>query len=163
MRNAGLDELQARIKIGKGNFNNLSYADNTTLLAESKEELKSLLMREKKENERASLHLNIKKTKVMASGPIPSWQTKGEKGKTVTDSLFLGPKITAEGDCNHEIRRRLLLGRKLMTNLDSVLKSRDIALPTKIHTVKAVVSPVVTDSCESWTVMKAKHQRIDGV
>ena len=138
MRNAGLDELQARIKIGKGNFNNLSYADNTTLLAESKEELKSLLMKVKEESERVGLKLNIQKTKIMASGPITSWEIDGKTVETVADLILGGSKITADGDCSHEIKRCLLLGRKVMTNLDSVLKSKDITLPTKIHVAKAI-------------------------
>ena len=148
MRNARLDELQGGIKIGRRNINNLRYADDTTLTAESKEERKGLLMRVK-ECERASLKLNIKKTKIMASGPITSWQIEGEKVQVVTDFLFLGSKITADGDCSHEIRRQLLLGRKATTNLDSVPKSRDVTLTTKVRIVKAVVFPVLTYSCES--------------
>ena len=159
MRNAGLDELQAGIKISRRNINNLRYLDDTTLMSESKEELKSLLMRVK-ESERASFKLNIKKTKIMESGPITSWQIEGEKVKVVTDFLLLGSKITVDGDCSHEIRRQLLLGRKAMTNLYSVLKSRDITLPTKVHIVKAMVFPVVPYDCESWTVKKAECQRI---
>ena len=139
MRNAGLEEAQAGIKIARRNLNNLRYADDTTLMAESEEELKSLLMRVKEESEKAGLKLNIQKTKIMASGPITSWQTEGEKVEVVTDFLFLGSKITEDGDCSHEIRRRFLLGRKAMTNLDNVLKSRDITLPAKIHIVFPVV------------------------
>jgi len=144
MRNARLDESQAGVKLGGRNINNLRYADDTTLMAESEEELKSLLMRVKEEHERAGLKLNIKKTNIMASGPITSWQIEGEKVEVVTDFLFLGSKITVDGDCSHEIRRHLLLGRKAMTNLDSVLKSRDVTLPTNVHIVKAMVFPVVT-------------------
>ena len=144
MRNARLDESQAGVKLGGRNINNLRYADDTTLMAESEEELKSLLMRVKEERERAGLKLNIKKTNIMASGPITSWQIEGEKVEVVTDFLFLGSKITVDGDCSHEIRRHLLLGRKAMTNLDSVLKSRDVTLPTNVHIVKAMVFPVVT-------------------
>ena len=143
MRNARLDESQAGVKLGGRNINNLRYADDTTLMAESEEELKSLLMRVKEERERAGLKLNIKKTNIMASGPITSWQIEGEKVEVVTDFLFLGSKITVDGDCSHEIRRHLLLGRKAMTNLDSVLKSRDVTLPTNVHIVKAMVFPVV--------------------
>ena len=139
MRNAGLDEAQAGIKITRRNINNLRYADDTTLMAESKEELKSLLMKVKEENEKVGLKLNIQKTKIMASGPITSWQTDWETMETVTDFIFWGSKITADGDCSHEIKRRLLLGRKAMTNLDSILKSRDITLPTKVHLVKVMV------------------------
>ena len=157
MRNARLDELQAGIKIGGRNINNLRYAYNITLMAGNEEELKSLLMRVKEESARAGLKLNIKKTKIMASGPITSWQIEGEKVEVLTDFLFLGSKITLGGNCNHEIRRRLLLGRKAMTNLDSVLKSRDITLSTKVHIVKAMVFPVVTCTCESWTIRKAEH------
>jgi len=144
MRNARLDESQAGVKLGGRNINNLRYADDTTLMAESEEELKSLLMKVKEERERAGLKLNIKKTNIMASGPITSWQIEGEKVEVVTDFLFLGSKITVDGDCSHEIRRHLLLGRKAMTNLDSVLKSRDVTLPTNVHIVKAMVFPVVT-------------------
>ena len=162
MRNARLDELQARINISGRNISHLRYADETTLMTESEEELKSLLMRVKKERERASLRLNIKnKTKIMASGPITSWQIKGEKVDVVTEFLFLGSKTTADGDCSHEMRRQLLLGRKAMTNLDSVLKSRDVTLPAKICIVKAMVFPLVTYGCESWTVKKAECQRVD--
>ena len=159
MRNAGLEETQAGIKIARRNINNLRNADDTTLMAESEEELKSLLMKVKEESEKIGLKPNIKKTKLMASGPITSWQIDGE---TVADFIFLGSKITADGDCSHEIKRRLLIGRKVMTNLDSILKSRDITLPTKVHLVKAMVFPVVMYGCESWTVKKAEHRRIDG-
>ena len=145
MRNAELDEAQAGIKTARRNINNLRYADDTTLMAESKEEIRSLLMKVKEESEKAGLKLNIQKTKFMASGPITSWQIDGETVKTVTDFIFLGSKITANGDCNHEIKKCLLLGRKIMTNLDSILKSRDITLPI---TVKAMVFPVVTYQCE---------------
>ena len=160
-RNAGLDEAQAGIKIAGRNINNLRYADDTTLLAESEEELKSLLMKVKEESEKVGLELNIQKTKIIASGPITSWQIDGETVETVSDFIFLGSKITADGDYNHEIKRRLLLGRKVMTNLDSILKSRDITLPTKICLVKAMVFPVVMYGCESWTIKKAERQRID--
>ena len=153
MRNGGLEEAQARIKIARRNINNLRYAGNTTLTAEREEELKSLLMKVKEESEKVGLKLNIQKTKIMASGPITSWQKDGE---TVADFIFLGSKITADGDCSHEIKRRLLLGRKVMTNLDSILKSRDITLPTKVHLAKAMVFPVVTYRCESWTIKKAE-------
>ena len=160
MRNAGLDEAQAGIKIARRNINNLRYADDTTLLVES-EELKSLLMKVKEESEKVGLKFSIQKTKIMASGPINSWQIDGETVDTVSDFIFLGSKITADGDCSHEIRRRLLLGRKVMTNLDSILKNRDITLPTKVHQVKAMVFPVVMYGCESWTIMKAERRRID--
>ena len=160
MRNAGLDEAQAGIKIAGRNFNNLRYANDTTLMAES-EELKSLLMKVKEESEKASLKLNIQRTKIMVSGPITSWQIDGETVETVSDFIFLGSKITADGDCSHEIKRCLLLGRKVMTNLDNILQSRDITLATKVHLIKAMVFPVVTYGCESWTVKKAKRQRID--
>ena len=156
-----MDEAQAGIKIASRNINYLIHADDTTLMAESKQELKSLLMKVKEENEKAGLKLNIQKTKIMAFGPITSWQIDGETMETVTDFIFLGSKITADGDCSHEIKRYLLLGRKAMTNLDSVLKSRDITLPTKVCLVKAMVFPVVLYGCESWTVKKAEHQRID--
>ena len=146
MQNARLDKAKARIKISRRNIINLRYADDTTLMAESEEELKSLLMKVEEESEKVDLKLNIQKTKIMASGPITSWQIDEE---TVTDFIFLGSKITADGDCNHEIKRRLLLGRKAMTNLDSILKSRDITLPTKVHLVKAVDFPVVMYGCES--------------
>ena len=144
MRNAGLDEAQAGIKIARRNINNLRYADDTTLMAESKEGLKSLLMKVKEESEKVGLKLNIRKTKIMASGPITSWEMDGETVETGTDFIFLGSKITADGDCSHEIKRCLLLRRKVMTNLDSMLKSSDITLPTKVHLVKATVFPVVT-------------------
>ena len=153
MRNAGLDEAQARIKIAGRNINNLRYADDTTLMAKSEEELKNLLMKVKKESEKVGLKLNIQKTMIMASGPITSWEIDGE---TVSDYIFLGCKITADGDCSHEINRRLLPGRKVMTNLDSILKSRDITFPTKVHLVKAMVFPVVMYGCECWTVKKAE-------
>ena len=156
MRNAGLDEAQAGIKIAGRNINNLRYTDDTTLMAESEEELKSLLIKVKEESEKFGLKLNIQKTKIMASGPITSWQIVGETMETLTDFIFLGSKITADDDCSHEIKRRLLLGRKDMRNLDSILKSRDIALPTKVHIVKAMIFPV-TYGCESWTLKKAEH------
>ena len=156
-----LDEVQAGIKIAGRNINNFRYADDTTLMAESKEELKRLLMNVKKESEKVGLKLNIQKTKIMASGPITSWQIDGETVETVSDFIFLGSKITAYGDCSHEIKRLLLLGRKVMTNLDSIFKSRDITLPTKVRLVKAMVFPVVMCGCESWTVKKAECQRID--
>ena len=154
MRNAGLEEAQAGIKIAGRNINNLRYADDTTLMAES-EELKSLLMNMKQESEKVGLKLNIQKTKIMASGPITSWETDGETVEIVTD-YFSGSKITTDGDCSHEIKRHLLLGRKVMTNLDSIFKSRDITLPTKVHLVKAMVFPVVMYGCESWTIKKAE-------
>ena len=154
IRNSGLEEAQAGIKIAGRNTNNLRYADDTTLMAEREEELRSLLMKVKEESEKVGLKLNIQKTKIMASGPITSWQIDGE---TVADFIFLGSKITADGDCRHEIKRHLLLGRKVMTNLYSILKSRDITLPTKVHLVKAMVFPVVMYGCESWIVKKAEH------
>ena len=157
MRNAGLDAAQAGIKIARRNINNFRYADDTTLMLES-EELKSFLIKVKEESEKVGLKLYIQKTKIMASGPITSWQIDGE---TVTDFIFLGSKITADGDCSHEIKRLLLLGRKAMTNLDSILKSRDIILPTKVCLVKAMVFPVVMYGRENWTIRKAEHQRID--
>ena len=158
MRNAGLEETQAGIKIAGRNINNLRYADDTTLMAESEEELKSLLMKVKEESEKLGLNLNIQKTKIMASGPITSWQIYGETMETVTDFIFWDSKITADGDCSHEIKRCLLLERKAMTNLDSILKSTDITLLTL---VKAMVFPVVMCGCESWTIKKAERQRID--
>ena len=161
MRNAGLEEAQAGIKIAGKNINNLRYADDTTLMAESKDELKSLLMKMKEESEKVGLKLNIQKTKIMASSPITSRQIDGETVETVADLILWGSKITADGDCSHEIKRHLLLGRKVMTNIDSILKSRNITLPTKVRLVKAVVFPVVMYGCESWTVKKAEHQRID--
>ena len=161
MRNAGLEEAQAGIKIARRNINNLRYADDTTLMAESEEELKSLFMKVKVESEKVGLKLNIQKTKIMASGPITSWQIDRETMEIVTDFIFGGSKITADGDCSHEIKRSLLLGRKTLTNLDSVLKSRDITLLTKVWIVKAMVFPVVMYGCESWTIKKAEHQRID--
>ena len=156
-----MEETQAGIKIARRNINNLRYADDTTLMAESEEELKSLLMQVKVESEKVGLKLNIQKMKIMASGPITSWEIDGEIVETVSNFIFLGSKITADGDCSHEIKRRLLLGRKVMTNLDSILKSRDITLPTKFRPVKAMVFPVVMYGCESWTVKKAERQRID--
>ena len=157
MQNAGLDEAQAGIKFAGRNINNLRYEDDTTLMAESEEELKSLLMKVKEETAKAGLKLNIQKTKIMASGPITSWQIDGETMETVTDFNFLGSKITADDDCSHVIKRRLLLRRKAVTNLDSILKSRDITLPTKVHIVKTMVFPVVMYGCESWTIKKAEH------
>ena len=157
MRNAGLEEAQAGIKIARNNINNLRYADDTTLMAQSEEELKSLLMNVKQESEKVGLKLNIQKTKIMASGPIMSWQIDGERVETVSNLIFGGSQITADGDCSPEIKRRLLLGRTVMTNLDSIFESRDITLPTKVHLVKAMVFPVVTYGCESWTVKKAEH------
>ena len=156
MRNAELDEAQAGIKIARRNINNLRYTDNTTLMTEN-EELKSLLMKVKVESEKAGLKLNIQKTKIMASGPIISWQTDGERMEIVLDFIFLVSKITADDDCSHEIKRHLFLGRKAITNLDSILKSRDITLSTKVHLVKAMVFPVVMYGCESWTIKKAEH------
>ena len=156
MQNARLDEAQAGIKIAGRNINNLRYADDTTLMAESEEELKSLLMKVKEESEIVGLKLNIQKTKLMASGAITSWQIDSETMETVTAFTFLGSKITADGDCSHEIKRHLLLGRKAMTNLDSILKSRNITLPTKAHLVKAMVFPVVVYGCESWTIKKTE-------
>ena len=161
MRNAGLEEAQAGIKIAGRTINNLRYADDTTLMVESEEELKSLLMKVKEDCEKVGLKLNIQKTKVMASGPITSWEIDGETAETVSDFIFLGSKITADGDCSHEIKRCLLLGRKVMPNLDSIFKSRDITLPTKVHLVKAVVFLVVIYGCESWTVKKAECRRVD--
>ena len=160
MRNARLEEAQAGIKIAGRNIHNLRYADDTTLMAESEEELKSLLMKVKVESEKIGLKLNIQKTKIMVSGPITSWQIDGETVETVSDFIFLGSKITTDGDCSHEFKRCLLLGRKVMINLDSIFKSRDISLPTKVHLVKAMVFPVVMYGCESWTVKKAERQRM---
>ena len=161
MRNAGLEEAQAGIKIVRRNTNNLRYADDTTLIAESEDELKSLLMKVKEESEKVGLKLNIQKTKIMASGPITSWEIDAKAVETVADFIFLGSKITADDDCNLEIKRRLLLGRKVISNLDSTLKSRDITLPTMVHLVKAMVFPVVMYGCESWTIKKAECRRID--
>ena len=162
MRNAGLEEAQAGIKIAGRNINNFRYSDDTTLMAESEEEQKSLLMKMKEESKKVGLKLNIQKTKIMASGPISSWQIDGETVERVTDFIFGGSKITADGDCSHEIKRHLLLGRKVITNLDSIFKSRDITLPTKVHLVHlAMVFPVVTYGCESWTKKKAERRRID--
>ena len=161
MRNVELDEALAGIKIAKRNINNLRYADDTTLMAESKEELKSPLMKVKEESEKVGLKLNIQKTKVMASGPITSWQIDGETVETVADFILGGSKITVDGDCSHEIKRGLFLGWKVMTNLDSILKSRDIILSIKVHLVKSMVFPVVMCGCESWTIKKAEHQRMD--
>ena len=161
MRNTGLEEAQAGIKIARRNINNLSYEDDTTLIAESEEELKSLLMKVKEESEKVGLKLNIQKTKIMASCPITSWEIDGETVETVSDFTFGGFKITADDDFSHEIKRSLVLGRTVMTNLDSILKSRDIALPTKVCLVKAIVFPVVMYGCESWTVKKDERRRID--
>ena len=161
MRNAALSEAQAGINIARRNINNLSHAHDTTLMAESKE-LKSLLMKVKEESEKVSLKLNIQKTKIMASSPIISWLIDGETIETVTEFILGGSKVTADGDCHREIKRHLLLGRKAMTNLDSILKSRDITLLTKVHLVKAMIFPVVMYECESRTIKKAEHQRIDG-
>ena len=158
MRNAGLEKAQARIKIVGRNINNLRYADNTTLMAEREEELKSLLMKMKEESEKVGLKLNIQKMKIMATSPITLWRIDRE---TVADYFLRGSKTTADGDCSHEIKRHLILGRKVVTNLDSILKSRDVPLPTKIHLLRAVVFPVVMYGCESWTIKKAEHQRID--
>ena len=161
MRNAGLDKAQAGIKIARRNINNFRYADDTTLIAESKEELKSLLMKVKEESEKVGLKLNIQKTKIMASSPITSWQIDGGTVETMADFIFWVSKITAEADCCQEIKRYLLLGRKAMTNLDSTLKSTDITLPTNVHLVKAMVFPVVKCACECWTIKKAERRRID--
>ena len=161
MRNAGLEEAQAGIKIAGRNINNLRYADDTTLMADSEEELKSLLMKVKEESEKVGLKLNIQKTKIMASRPITSWEIDGETVETVSDFIFLGSKITADDDCSHEIKRCLLLERKVVTNLDSIFKSRDISLPKMVHLVKAMVFPVVMYGRESWAIKKAEHQRID--
>ena len=157
MRNAGLEETQAGIKISGRNINNLRYADDTTLVAESEEALKSLLMKVKEDSKKVGLKLNIQKTKIMASGPITSWEIDGETVETVSDFILGGSKITADGNCSHEIKRLLLLGRKVMTNLDSIFKGRDITLPTKVHLVKAMALPVVLYGCESWTVKKTEH------
>ena len=157
MRNAGLKEAQIGTKIAQRNMNNLRCADDTTLMTESEEDLKSLLMKVKEESEKVGLKLIIRKTKIMASGPITSWEIDGETVETVSDFIVLGSKITADGDCSHEIKRRLLLGRKVMPNLDSISKSRDISLPTNVRLVKAMVFPVVRYGCESWTVKKAEH------
>ena len=159
MRNTGLEEARAGIKIAQRNINNLRYADDITLMAESEEELKSLLMKVKEESEKVGLTLNIQKTKIMASDPITSWQIDGETVKTLADFSFLGSKITADGDCSHEIKRCLLLGRKVVTNLDSIFKSRDSTLPTNVYLVKAMVFPVVMYGCENWTIKKAECQR----
>ena len=159
MRNSVLEEAQAGIKIAGRNINNLRYADDTTLMAENEEELKSLLMKE--ESEKVGFKLNIQKTKIMASGPITSWEIDGETVEIVSDFIFGGSKITADGDCSHEVKRRLLLGRKVMTNLDSMFKSRDITLPIRVHLVKPMVFLVVMYGCESWTVKKAEHLRIE--
>ena len=161
MRNAGLEETQAGIKTAGRNINNLRYVDDTTLMAETEEELKSLLMKVKEESEKVGLKLSLQKTKIMASSPITSWEINGETVERVSDFIFGGSKITADGDCSHEIKRCLLLGRKVMTNLDSILKSRDITLPTKVRLVKAMGFPVVMYGCESCTMKKAEHQRID--
>ena len=161
MRNTGLEEAQAGIKISSRNINNLRYADDTTLMAAREEELKSLLMKVKEESEKVGLRLNIQKTKIMASGPITSWQIEGETVETVADFIFGGCKITADGVCIHEIKRHLLLGRRVMTKRDSILKIRDSTLSTKVRLGKAMVFPVVMYRCESWTIKKAEHQRID--
>ena len=161
MRNAGLDKAHSRIKIARRNINNLRYANDTTLMAESEEELKELLLKVKEESEKVGLELNIQKTKIIASSPITSWQIGGETIETVTDFIFLGSKITADGDCNHEVKRSLLLGRKAMANLDSILKNRDIPLPAKVCLVKAMVFPVVMYGCESWTIKNSERPRID--
>ena len=161
MRNAGLDEAQTKIKIMGRNINNLRYADDTTLMAESKEKLKSFLMKVKEESEKAGLKLNMQKTKIMASSPITLRHIDGEAMETVSDFILGGSKITSDGDCCHETKRRLLLGRKVMINLDSILKSRDITLPSKVHLVKAMVFPVVMCGCEVWTIKKAECQRTD--
>ena len=157
MRNTGLDEAQAGVKIAGRNINNLRYADDTTHMVESEEELKSFLMKMKEEHEKVGLKLNIQKIKITASGPISSWQIDGETVETVSDFIFAGFKITADGDCSHVIKRRLLLGRKVMTNLDSIFKSRDITLSTKIHLVKAMFFPIAMYRCESWTIKKAER------
>ena len=156
MRNAGLEETQAGLKIGSRNINNLRYADDTTLMVECEEELKSLLMKVKEESEKVGLKLSIQKTKIIASSPITSWQIDGETVETVADFIFLGSKIIADSDCSHEIKRCLLLGKKFMTNLDSILKSRDISLPIKVHLLKAIVFPVVMYGCDIWTIKQAE-------
>ena len=161
MENAGLDETQPGIKIAGRNINNLRYANATTLMAESEEELNSLLMKVKEESENATINLNIQKMKIMTSGPIISWQTDGQTAETVADFIFLGSKITADGDCSHEIKRRLLLVRTVMTKLDSIIKSRDITLPTKVRLVKAMVFPVIMYGSKSWTIKKAEHRETD--
>ena len=161
MQNARLDEAQAGIKIAGKNISNLRYADDITLMVENEEELKSLLMKVKEESGKHGLKLNFQKTKIMASGPITSWPIDRETMETVIEFIFLGPKITTDGDCSHEIKRFLIFGRKAMTNLDSILKSRDITLPTKVHIVKAMVYPVILYACESWTIKKVEHQRAD--
>ena len=161
MQNVGLDEAQAGIKVSWRNINNLRYADDTTLMAESEEELKSLLMKVRKDSEKVGLRLNIQKTKIMASGPVTSWEIDGETVETVSDFILGGSKITADGNFSHEIKRHLLLGRKVMINLGNISKSRDITLPTKVHLVKAMVFPLVMYGCERWTAKKAEHQRID--
>ena len=161
MRNTGLEETQAGIKIARRNINNLRCADDTTLMAESEEELKSLLMKLKEESRKIGLKLNIQKMKIMSSGPITSWEIDGETVETVSDFILRGSKITADVDCSHKIKRRLILGRKFMTNLDSIFKSRDITSPTKVRLVKAMVFPVVMYGCESWTVKKAERRKID--
>ena len=161
MKNAGLEEAQTGIKTARRNINNFRYADDTTLMGESEEELKLLLMKVKEESEKVGLKFNTQKTKITASGPINSWQIDGETVETVSNFIFLGSKITADGGCSHEIKRHLLLGRKVMTNLDSILKSRDITLPTKVRLVKAMVFPVVMYGCEGWTIKKAERRRTD--
>ena len=163
MRNAGLEEAQPGIKIAGRNINNLRYADDTTLMTESEEELKSLLMKVKEDGEKVDWKFNIQKTKIMASGPITSWQINGETVEIVTDFIFLGSRITADDDCSHESKRHSLLGRKVMINLDSLFKSRDLTLATKVHLVKAMIFPVVMYGCESWTTKKAEHWRIDAL
>ena len=160
MQNVGVDEAQAGIKVAGRNINSLRYVDDATLMAESEEALESLLMKVKEESEKVGLKLNIQKTKIMASGSITSWEIDGETVETVSDFIFLGSKITADGDCSHEIKRHLLLGREAMINLNSTLKSRDISLPTKVRLVKAMVFPAVTYGCESWTLKKAEHQKL---
>ena len=161
MRNAGLEEAQAGFKLAGRNTNNVRYADDTTLMAESEEELKSFLMKVKEESDKVGLKLTIQKTKIMASGPITSWEIDGETVETVSDFILGASRITEDGDCSHEIKRHLLLGRKVMTNLDSILKSRNITLSTKVHLVKAMIFPVVMYGCECWTINKAECRRID--